>query len=277
MLRSELYKVGMQRYGATLGQHCGFVALSPLVVRLCDETGMDCNAVATDPVLIESGLSQEPLRVQWQMGADPFDPWSALWVLGRCAFEDATRYLAEFETHGLTAGPSLWLAVNLDYSIGSGATMRVLRLAASMNSLGGLPKWVENFACEATREPFAHWWGRCDPALAEKRLLRAVRRLNDAATLGSLDPRDAGAPSELLPAGYSPMPEVLSRICVRLERLRREGELTTDEYRAAWRTVRAYARTREASAKLPTVAWLAAKTVRRVQRHPDAASVRRAA
>ena len=277
MLRSELYKVGMRRYGATLGQHCGFVAVSPLVVRLCDETGMDCNAVATDPVLIESGLSQEPLRVQWTMGADPFDPWSALWVLGRCAFEDAERYLSEFQTAGLKPGPSLWLAVSLDYSLGGGATKRVLRLAASMNSLDRLPAWVQNFAIEATREPFNHWWGRCNPALAGKRLLRAVRRLNDAAALGSLDVRDAGAPSDVLPDGCAPMPEALSRLCVRLERLRKQGELTSDEQRAAWTFVRGYARTRKAAAKLPAVAWLASKMLRRVERHPDAAAVRRVA
>jgi hypothetical protein len=148
-----------------------------------------------------------------------------------------------------------------------------------MHSLDRLPSWVENFAIEATREPFAHWWGRCDPVLAGKRLVRAVRRLNSAAELGSLAPRigdDVEAPSDVLPVGYAPMPESLTRLCVRLERLRKQGELTSDEQKAAWTFVRAYARTRKASAKLPKIAWLASKLLRRVERHPEAAAARRA-
>lgn len=277
MLRQQLYRDGMREFGPALAQHCGFHAVAPLVVRLEDETGGDVEAVASDAALIESGLSQEPILVQYRMGADPFDRRAALWVLGRCAWEDATRWLAEFPW--IEPGPDLWLAVGLDYSLGTGATRRLLRYAPTGGAEAGrLMDWVEEFAPEAEAEPFAHWWGRAKPSKVVQRLRRQVNRIRVAGEIGSLEPRDAPPPSEALPAGYAPMPDALARICRRLITLRRNGELTTEEQARAHATVRAYAKTLDRQRRRrPLLVAVAAKLVSRIPRHPEAALLRRAA
>lgn len=277
MLRQQLYRDGMREFGPALAQHCGFVAVAPLIVRLEDETGGDVEAVASDAALIESGLSQEPLLVQYRMGAHPFDRSAALWVLGRCAFEDATRWLAEFPW--IQPGPDLWLAVGLDYSLGTGATRNLLRHAAACNvEAGRLNQWVEAWAPEAEAPPFCSWWGRAKPSKVVMRLERQVRRIREAGEIGSLEPRDMGAPSESLPPGYAPMPDALVRVCRRLIALRKRGALTPEEQARAHATVRAYARALDRQRRRrPLMVAVAAKLVRRVPRHPEAALLRRAA
>lgn len=277
MLREQLYRDGMRECGPGIARHCGFHAVAPLVVRLEDETGGDEEAVASDADLIESGLSQEPILVQYRMGADPFDRATALWVLGRCAWEDATRWLAEFPW--LEPGPDLWLAVGLDYSLGTGATRRLLLYAGSCSvEPGRLMPWVEEFAPEAARAPFQGWWGRAKPSKVVMRLKRQVRRIRDAGEIGSLEPRDAPPPAVVLPAGYAPMPEALRRICKRLIALRKLGALTPEEQRKAHATVKAYAKTLDRQRRRrPLLVAVAAKLVSRVPRHPEAALLRRAA
>jgi hypothetical protein len=277
MLREQLYRDGMREFGPGLSAHCGFVAVAPLVIRLEDETGGDVEAVASDANLIESGLSQEPLLVQYKMGAHPFDRSTALWVLGRCAWEDATRWLAEFPW--LQPGPDLWWAVGADYSLGTGATRRVLRHAATCNvEPGRLMDWVEEWAPEAEAEPYRNWWGRAKPAKVVLRLKRQVRRIRDAGEIGSLEPRDMGAPDESLPAGYAPMPDALVKVCRRLIALRKLGSLTHEEQARAHATVKAYAKTLDRQRRRrPLLVAVAAKLLPRVPRHPEAAVVRRAA
>lgn len=277
MLREQLYRDGMREFGPAIAGHCGFHAVAPLVVRLEDETGGDVEAVASDADLIESGLSQEPILVQYKMGADPFDRATALWVLGRCAWEDATRWLAEFPW--IEPGPDLWLAVGLDYSLGTGATRRLLRYATSCEvEPGQLMPWVVEFAPEAEAPPFCGWWGRAKPSKVVMRLERQVRRIRDAGEIGSLEPRDMGAPDDSLPAGYAPMPEALVRICRRLIALRKLGSLTPEEQKKAHATVKAYAKTLDRQRRRrPLLVAVAAKLLPRVPRHPEAAVVRRAA
>lgn len=277
MLREQLYRDGMREFGPGLSPHCGFHAVAPLVVRLEDETGGDPEAVASDAALIESGLSQEPLLVQYLMGADPFDRATALWVLGRCAWEDATRWLAEFPW--LEPGPDLWLAVGLDYSLGTGATRRLLRYAPTADAEPGkLLDWTEAWAPEAEAPPFCSWWGRAKPSKVVQRLRRQVNRIRAAGELGSLEPRDAPPPSESLPAGYAPMPEAMVKVCRRLIALRKLGALTPEEQKRAHATVKAYAKTLDRQRRRhPILVAVAAKLLPRVPRHPEAALLRRAA
>jgi hypothetical protein len=277
-LRDRLYQQGMREDAAEIGKSSGFVAVAPLVVRECDETGLDDEAAATDPNLIEVGRSQEPILVQYAMNADPFDRKTALWVLGRCAWEDATRWLSEFETKGLTAGPNLWIAVSLDYSLGMGATRKLLNFCGSMNRLDRFEKWLLDFAPNAEAEPWAHWWGKCPPALARKRIVRAVDRLHRAAKLDSLAPRDAAPPDAVRPVDCLPMPEVLRRICERLIRAKKQGELTSEMQRFAWQEVRGYAKALDRQRRRrPVLVKLARLLLPREMRHPEAALVRRAA
>lgn len=275
MLRENLYQQGMTEDAAALGAACGFVAVSPLIVRECDETGLDDEAVASDANLIEAGRSQEPLLVQYAMDADPFDRLTALWVLGRCAFEDAVRWLSEFPA--LVPGPDLWLAVNLDYSLGTGATRRLLRYAESTGGGGGsLAEWVTDFAPQAVEDPFRRWWGKAKPEKVQQRLVRQVRRIRDAAVLGSLDARDVPPPPETRPPGCSPMPEFLRRICARLIAARKAGNLTPELQKQAHAEVRAYARTLDRARRArPLIVRAAIRLLPLVPRHADAAHAAR--
>jgi hypothetical protein len=280
-LRDRLYQQGMREDAAEIGKSSGFVAVAPLVVRECDETGLDDEACASDAVLIETGRSQEPILVQYGItpgGADPFDRKTALWVLGKCAFDDATRWLSEFGTKGLVAGPALWLAISLDYSLGNGAARKLLSFAGSMERFDRFDKWLLDFAPSAEVEPWAHWWGRCPPALARKRIVRVVRRLESARALGSLDPRDVPPPAATLPADCRPMPEVLRRICERLIRARKAGTLTPEMQEFAHAEIKGYARTLDRQRRRrPVLVKLARLLLPREMRHPEAALVRRAA
>lgn len=290
-LRDKLYQDGMREYGPGVAKHCGFVAVEPIIVRAQDETGGDIEAVATDAVLCESGYSQEPILVAHKMGADPFDKGAALWVLGRCAWEDATRWLSEFPW--IVPGPDLWVCVNLDYSLGTDALRRLLNYAQTAGSVSGsLCEWLEEFAPEAVNEPFCRWWGRASPAKVAQRIPRQVRRIRDAAKLGSLAPRTySAAPSATLPAGCAPMPEVLQSICRRILRAQRVlNRATTDAekaeakaalrvvYEATHAAVRGYARTLDrARRRRPLLVKLARLLLPREMRHPEAAVGRRAA
>ncbi len=278
MLRAELYRALLLRDGETLARWTGFVPVYPLIVREADETGGDVEAVAGDAGLIESGLSQEPILVQHAMDVDPFDRMAALWTLGRCAWEDATRWLLEFPA--LVIGPDLWLAVGLDYSLGTGATRRLLRYAQTAGGGGGsLAEWVRDFAPDATKPPFSRWWGRAKPTKVRARLLRQVRRLNDAASLGSLEARDAPPPPVNAPDGCAPMPAPLVAICERLVALRKRGTLNADDQQLAWRQVRAWARglkrQRAPRPKLSLAARLCLAFTPLGARHPEAATARR--
>lgn len=282
--RFKLYRDGMARHGATLGQWCGFVAVSPLIVRMVDETQLKENAVATDPRLIECGLSQEPLSVYHDIpekGADPFDRATSLYVLGRCAYEDATRWLSAFPwlAHDGNAD-ALWCATNLDYSLGTKATGRVLNVVREcLGGHGDVLTFLDLWAKEENpkRAPYNRWWGKADPGLVCVRISRQVRRIRDAAQVGSLAIRQADPPPELLPANCRPMPDELNRICDRLAKLRKQLTITADDYEQAWREVRAYARTRKPSAPLPIGIKLAAWFQPREMRHPEAAADRRVA
>jgi hypothetical protein len=282
MLRAALLRQGWTEDAAEIGKYSGFVAVAPLVERECRETGLDDEAVAGDADLIESGRSQEPLAVQYRMNADPFDRRTALWVLGRCAWEDATRWLAEFAW--LLPGPDLWLAVAYDYSLGTGATRNLLRQAQSEGAGGwSLGAWVTQFVPAAIKPPFANWWGRAKPAKVQDRLLREVRCLKDAATIGPLETRCSGGewvapPPAELPPGCAPMPAALRTICERLISLRKRGLLTHDDNVEAWTQVRAYARTLDrARRQRPRLVRVAAAVLPRFSRHPEAALDRRLA
>lgn len=290
-LHSALYDEGMREFGPGVAVHSGFVAVSPLIVRAADETGNDLEAVATDEDLCESGYSQEPIIVQFKMGADPFDKAAQMWVIGRCAWEDATRWLSEFPW--ITPGPDLWVCVNLDYSIGTPALRRLLRYAASAGAMGAdLCAWLLDFAPDAVKEPFCRWWGRANPKKVAIRIPRQVNRVKVAAQYGSLAPRlDATPPSATLPAGCAPMPDSLKAICRRILAAQRVvNRAKTDAEKAEAKAmlrvvydethaqVRGYARALDRQRRRrPVLVKLARLILPREMRHPEAAVARRAA
>lgn len=197
----------------------GPVPTSLLATQCYLESGGSPYSVSRDPVLIEVGLSQEPLGVAYSLDVDPFSWTGGIYMACMAGRRRWTR---------LAQGPLMrtaWLPywTLLSYSLGDAAVRRIL------DRFGPDPQVI-----------LARPWavgavGRQSAVKVAWRIVRQEKRRKLAAEVGPLD-EPPGIPAVPPIPRPAPLPLALRRVAARASR----GEATLED----WRMVRAYAKDR---------------------------------
>lgn len=205
--------------------------------RVTEESGGDRFAVSRDPVLIEVGWSQVPLAYAWRRGVDPFTEQGGIYLLCRDEHEAAAKWAEQIP--GLSARDLAYLTA-LNYSVGGGATRRLLVLAELARQHGTTYEerivWVGEHVDLGTPKN-RRAWGRQKPEQIRARIAKKHRWLNAAEKIVPFTGQAGPLPP---PDGPGPFPVEL----IRYARVCESRSATHAEHVATRDAVIAYAKAR---------------------------------
>ncbi len=220
-----------------------------IAYRIAAETGCDPLAVASDPRLIECGWAQAPLEVAYKRGADPFDQQTAVWLACWMEHTAATKWVSI--EPGIAARPrDIMYVAALDYSVGGPAVKRLLVLAGMHGTVGESYeeriRWVvDNVDLDLPRNHA--YWPRQGGAKVKQRVYKKSVWCDEAEKVSPTVSSNTVPPPSELPEGCLPFPVEL----VNPARVVANRSSTTDECKAAWKAVRAYAKRTRTLLKTP--------------------------